>query len=303
MKRLIIITVLVWLTGFFTAFAQLDKGLLKEIATWEKGKPIPARLLKFPDDWKCVDHVRWVGSSVEEYIEEIKDSYLLAELIFDDHTQADCFRAAVKRFISLKGIDGLARLVADKQALDDSLTKEYSTLLTLNDETNIMPYIVSSIFERPVLATLMQLVHLPYITLKAASIDKKDMETKKAINILRKMGTELAAGRKWKDVYEKFSDANLDMIEYAKNPKSIRTLVHYNCDGVISPCGFDIMRFTIVRYFPRAHLKELFRAEKGYHIIETSDAVYLYYIEAYFDGSANQSLQAIGAEAAPQPEH
>jgi hypothetical protein len=50
-------------------------------------------------------------------------------------------------------------------------------------------------------------------------------------------------------------------------------------------------------------LKELFRAEKGYHIIETSDAVYLYYIEAYFDGSANQSLQAIGAEAEPQPEH
>jgi hypothetical protein len=115
-------------------------------------------------------------------------------------------------------------------------------------------------------------------------------------------GAELAAGRKWKDVYEKFSDANPDMRYRAKNPKSVRTLVGYRFDGVVSPCGFDIMSFTMVQFFPQAHLKELFRAKQGHHVIETSDAVYLYYIEAYFNGFTNKASEAIVTQDGAQPQ-
>jgi hypothetical protein len=99
-----------------------------------------------------------------------------------------------------------------------------------------------------------------------------DMESKKAVSVLRNMGAELVAGRTWKIVYAKFSSNHLC----------------YKFDGVVSPYGFDIKNYTMVITFPRSHLKELFHAKSGFHVIETSDAVYLYYIEAYFNGFANR---------------
>jgi hypothetical protein len=260
MNRLIVIA------AFFGAWTcqayASDKDLLAEISEWKQGSPAPSRLLKFPDGQLPIPMcgMRVWGDSVCDYIAKIKDSDLLAAIIFDGRAQTDSFRAAVSQFVRVKGVNALARLVVARQRSTPSA------------------------FGNSELAILRQLLTSPYMAVKVARISKDDMELHKAERVLENMKSELAGGKPWATVYAKFADQNPDMRDRAKDQSSHRTLICYLYDGVVSPTGFDLLTYSVREYLPLEHLPELFRAKQGDHIIKTRDGVYLYHIDSYADG-------------------
>src|SRR5258708_3576744 len=76
----------------------------------------------------------------------------------------------------------------------------------------------------------------------------------------------------------KCADLHLDLRDRAKDPWSTRTLVSYLYDGTVSPGGFDILDYYTPEDLPLEHLRELFRAKRGTHILRAAGGVYLYHI-------------------------
>jgi hypothetical protein len=247
------------------ALAELDKGLLQEIKAWKRGEQPPARLLKFPDgkiDVIPQCGLRVLGNSVSDYFDIITDAEFLAAVMFDSRVEPDSFDAATTRLISLKGVGYVSRLLADKRKVDPSA------------------------FVTSELAVLAQLLCSPYVVIKAARIAPEDMPPDKAETVLRQMSKNLEAGTQWADTYRKFSDLYPDMRDRARDPKSVRTLICYLYDGTISPNGFDILTYRAAEDLPVEHLRELFRAKHGTHVLRARGGVYLYYIQSYYNGAA-----------------
>ncbi len=243
----------------------IRESLVREITAWKKGSPPPPRLLKFPDgetDLIPVCGMRVWGSSVGDYISGIEDAELLAALIFHHRAQPDCFQAAVRQLVKLEGVGHLADLLAERRKTEPSA------------------------FTKSELAVLTQLLRSAYVAIKVAHIATEDMEPGKAESVLREMRAELEAGNPWPAAYRKFADLNPDVRDRAKNPKSIRTLICYLYDGVVSPSGFDILGYHMAERLPLEHLRELFRVKRGAHIFKADDGVYLYHIERHFDDAA-----------------
>jgi hypothetical protein len=245
------------------AFAH-EKDLLAEIKAWQRGSPPPLRLLKFPDGQLPVPMcgVGVWGDSVADYIAKIENPDLLAAIIFDTRAQPDSFRASVGQFVRIKGVAALARLVTDKRKSASSTFSNH-----------------------PELAILSQLLTSPYMAIKVAHISKDDMDLHKARSVLDQMKSELVAGKPWAATYGKFAGLNPNMRERAKNPSSVSTLICYRYDGIVSPTGFDISIYGIGAYLPPLeHLRQLFQAKRGTHIIGSKDGVFLYHIESYAEG-------------------
>lgn len=260
--RTLIIT-LSFLVGFH-AFAELDTNLVREIKVWHKGETPPARLLKFPDgkiDTIPECGLRVIGSAVEDYISQIQDPDLLAALIFDYQSQANTFHAAVSQLITLKGVGFVSHLLTDKRKADPSA------------------------FSRSEVAVLAQLLHSPYVAVQVARIAPEDMPPNKAEPVLRQMSKELDAGMAWSDVYRKYSDMHPDLRGSSSNPGRAQTLICYLYDSTVSPSGFDILTYRTVENLPLEHLRELFRAKRGTHILRATGGVYLYHITSYYNGT------------------
>jgi len=235
---------------------------MRDIQSWRKGDAPPSRLLKFPDG--KIDAIpgcglRTMGSEVGDYIGEIKDADLLAAVMFDTHAQAESLHAAVSRLITLKDVSHVSRLIAAKRKID--------------------PESVA----RSELAVLSQLLRSPYIALQVARIAPEDMEADRAESALQAMRADLQSGMSWSDAYRKHSDLHPDMRDRAKDPKSIRTLICYLYDSTISPIGFDIVTYRTAENLTLAHIRELFQAKRGTHILKAADGVYLYHIQSYHD--------------------
>lgn len=268
-KHYIIRTLIIILFCFvgFHAFAQLDTNLAREINTWRKGDAPPARLLKFPDgkiDMLFECGLKVSGSAVEDYIGEIQDSDLLAALIFDHRSQADTVHAAVSQLIKIKDVGFVSRLIADRRQAEPS------------------------IFSRPELAVLAQLLRSPYVTFQVAHIATEDMPPEKAELVLREMSKELDEGKSWTDAYRKFSDLHPVLRDRTTDPKSTRTLICYLYDSTVSPEGFDIVNYRMAENLPREHLREVFRAKRGTLVLRATDGVYLYHITNYYDDTSKK---------------
>ena len=266
MKKLIIASVLICLFGF-SAHAQPEASLLNEIKVWKKGDAPPARLLKFPDgkiDLVPECGLSVLGSSVGYYIGQINDPDLLTALVFNPRAESDCVQGAIRQIISLKGLDYLSRLLKDKR------------------QTN------PNSLARPELATLTQLISSPYVTIKVARIANEDMPTEKAESVLKEMSAELQMGKSWAAAYGKYADLNPDLRDREKDPKSTRTLISYLYDAVVSPTGFDILDYRLTDNLPPKHLPELFHVKQGTLVLKSTNGVYLYRIEKYFDGVNNR---------------
>jgi len=263
MKTLIIVVA----SCFFGshALAQLDTNLIRDIKSWRKGHAAPARLLKFPDgkiDTLPGCGLQVIGSEVSDYISQIQDAHFLEALMFDYRAQADTFHASVARLISLKGVGHVSRLFAEKRRTDPAA------------------------FARSEVAVLSQLLRAPYIDVQVARIAPEDMKANRAQSALQAMRIDLQAGMSWARAYRKHSDRHPDMRDRATNPKSVRTLVCYLYDSVVSPSGFDIKTYRTAESLPVEHLSELFRAKKGTHILKGADGVYLYHIQSYHNDAA-----------------
>jgi hypothetical protein len=259
MKTLII--TLGCLVGF-SAFAGLDKSLLREIGAWKSGQRPPARLLKFPDGKMDVIPMCGMGvwgDSVSHYFVGITNADLLAAVMFDNQTKDDSFHAAASRLTELKGVGCVSRLLADKRKAQPAA------------------------FRRSELAVLAQLLRSPYVAIQVARIAPEDMPPEKAEAVLRQMSLELAAGKAWAETYGKFSDLHPDMRDRAKDPKSVRTLICYLYDGTVSPSGFDILTYRTAENLPLEHLRELFRTQRGTYVFSAAGGVYLYHIRSYYD--------------------
>jgi hypothetical protein len=244
------------------AHAQLDTNLMRQMKTWRKGDAPPARLLKFPDG--KIDTIpgcglQVIGSEVSDYISEIQDADLLAALMFDYRAQADTFHAAASRLITLKGVGYVSRLLAERRKTEPGA------------------------FTRSELAVLSQLVRAPYIAVQVARIAPEDMPPDKAETALQAMRADLQGGASWADAYRKHSDLHPDMRDRAKDPRSVRTLICYLYDSTVSLSGFDIVTYRTAESLPTEHLKELFRAKRGTHILRAPDGVYLYHIQSHYD--------------------
>ena len=245
------------------SLADLDTKLVREIKSWQKGDAPPARLLKFPDgkiDMVGECGLRVWGSAVDDYVSGIQNADLLVALIFDLRAQSDTFHAAVSRLITLKGVGHAAHLLAERRKTEPSA------------------------FTRSELAVLSQLLQSPYIAVQVACIASEDMQSDNAENALQAMKTDLLAGVLWADAYRKHSDLHPDMRDRAKDPNSTRTLIGYLYGSTVSPTGFDIVTYRTAENVPLTHLRELFQAKRGSHILKAADGVYLYHIQSYYNG-------------------
>jgi len=234
------------------AFAQLDAILLRQAKNWKSGETPPPRLLKFPDG--KIDEfpdcgLRVIGSDVSDYISQLKNPELLAALLLDYRAQPETLRAASTRLIALKGTEHVATLLA-------SHSRESA---------------------RSELAVLAQLLRSPYAAIQVARITKEDVELSAAEQALQEMRSDLEAGTSWADAYRKAADKHPDLKDRAKDPRSVRTLVCYLYDSVVSPTGFDILRYSMATDLPPQHLAEVVRANRGTRVLKTSEAVYLYH--------------------------
>jgi hypothetical protein len=203
--------------------------------------------------------MRVIGSEVGDYIWTIEDAELLAALMFDSRSHADTFHAAVSRLIKLKGVSHVSRLIGEKRKTEPGAPV------------------------RSELAVLSQLLRAPYIAVQVARIGPGDMLPEKADTALQAMRTDLQAGASWADAYRKHSDLHPDKLDRAKDPGSVRTLIGYLYDGTVSSSGFDIETYRTAESLPAEHLRELFRARRGTHILRAADGVYLYHIQSYSD--------------------
>ena len=234
------------------AFAQLDATLLRNTENWKSGETPPPHLLHFPDgktdeSWVC--GMRVIGSDVSDYISQIRNPELLAALLLDYRAQPETLRAAATRLIELNGTEHVAAVLA-------SHARESA---------------------RSELAVLAQLLRSPYVAIQVARITKEDMEMSAAEQALQEMRSDLEAGTSWADAYRKAAAKYPDLKDRAKNPVSVRTFVCYLYDGVVSPTGFDILRYRVATDLPSQHLAELVRVGPGTRVLKTADAVYLYH--------------------------
>lgn len=133
---------------------------------------------------------------------------------------------------------------------------------------------------RSELAVLAQLLRSPYAAIQVARITNDDMELSAAERALQEMRVDLEAGTSWADAYRKAADKHPDLKDRAKDPRSVRTLVCYLYDSVVSPTGFDILRYTVAADLPQQHLAEVFRAGRGTHVLKTPEGVYLYHFKS-----------------------
>lgn len=243
-----------WLVAL-PAVAQLDATLLRQVENWKIGEPPPKCLLKFPDgkiDEFPICGMRTLGTEVADYISQIKNPDLLAALLLDNHAQPDTLRAAATQLIMLKGTEHVARLLA-------SHGRES---------------------QRSELAVLAELLRSPYSAIQVARITKDDMELAGAESALQEMRADLDAGTVWAEAYRKAADKHPDLKDRAKDPRSVRTVVCYLYDGIVSPTGFDILRYAVATGLPPQHLQEIFRAARGTYVLKTSEAVYLYHMKS-----------------------
>jgi hypothetical protein len=250
MRTFIILILAAWMG--LHAHAQLDTNLIRDIKTWRKGETPPARLLKFPDgeiETMPSCGLRSLGSEVGDYIWEIRDADLLAALMFDYRSDAETFRAARQRLITLRGVAHVSRI--------------------LNERRNSDPDALA----RSELAVLFQLLRSQYVAIQVARIAPEDMQQDKAQSALKAMRTDLQAGVLWADAYRNHSE------------RSARTLICYLYDSTVSPSGFDIVTYGKAETLPADHLRKLFRAKRGTHIFRAADGVYLYHIRSFYDGA------------------
>jgi hypothetical protein len=262
-SKSVLVTALACLSGLH-ALADLDTSLLREIKSWHKGDAPPARLIRFPDGGiellpEC--GLRALGSAVEDYVSEIRDVDLLATLIFDPRARPDTLHAAVSQLIILKGVAYVSHLLTEKRKTEPSA------------------------FSRSELAVLSELLRSSYLAVQVARIEPEDMPPETAENALLAMRKNLEAGTSWAEAYRKHSDLNPDIRDRAKNPKSVRTVICYLYEGTISPTGFDIVTYRKAENLPVAHLRELFRAKQGTHVLKAVDGVYLYHIQTFYHGA------------------
>jgi hypothetical protein len=255
MNTLIVAAVLALPTGA-DPFAGLDAGLVREIAGWKKGTPPPARLLRFPHgriDAPVCGMRAW-GDAVGDYISRITDVELLKALVFDPRADADCFRAAVRRLLSLTGVRDVRAMLAERRKTDPTD------------------------FSRAELATLTQLLASPYARVKVALLQRKDAEKEVAERVLRDMKAELATGGSWDRAYRKAADLLPDT-RRAQEEKGWRTHLCYLYDGLISPTGFDLLDRRISDQLNHDHIRQVFETKGGVHLWETKDCYWLYYVE------------------------
>jgi hypothetical protein len=254
---------LICLTGF-QASADLGTDMAHDIGAWKVGQRPPARLLKFPDGNLPVGQecgLEALSRSVGLYFMGITNAELLTAVMFDPQVEADSFRAAARQLTMLKGVRQVARVVADQRKASPDA------------------------YVRSELAVLTELLRSPYLAIQVARIAPEDMPPNEAETVLRHMRTELEAGKTWIDAYRRCADLHPDPRDRAQDPRSTRTLVSYLYDTTVSPGGFDILDYRTAESLPLEHLRELFRAKHGTHILRAAGGVYLYHIGNYYDGA------------------
>lgn len=241
-------------------FEGLDLRLAKEIRGWRKGDPPPPRLLRFPDGPPAdlpVCGMRALGEEVGDYISRVTDPDLLEALLFDVRADSVCVRSAARRLLELQGVKHLRVVLADRR------------------KTNPADFTGSE------LATLTQLLASPYVRVHVASLDKKDATKEAAEKALAGLKADLAAGVPWQRAYLAAADLLPDKERSAKEGGGWRTFLCYRYDGLISPTGFDILHRQISEQLPPDHIGKLFEAKNGVHRLETPEAYWLYYAEAF----------------------
>lgn len=266
--KIFMVAALTCLAGF-RASSQLDTNLMGEINSWQKGDAPPARLLKFPNGkieltFEC--GMRVLGSEVEDYVSRIQNADLLAALIFDPLAEADTFHAAVAQLINLRDVGYVSQVITKRRETDPAA------------------------FARPEVAVLFQLLRTPYLTVAVARIAPEDMPPGDATRALKTMKRDLCAGELWIDVYRKQSDLHPDLRARTENPKSVQTLVAYLYDGPVSETGFDLVTYATAEALPVAHLRELFHAKRGTHILQAANGVFLYHIRNYYDPKTQNQI-------------
>jgi hypothetical protein len=241
-------------------FDGLDAALVKEITGWKTGSPPPTRLLRFPhgriDPPVC--GMRAWGDAVSDYISRITDTDLLKALVFDPRADDACFRAAVRRLLEVSGVREVRATVAERRKADPAA------------------------FSRAGLATLTQLLASPYARVKVAHLDKKDAAKGLAEKALLGLKSELVTGQPWARAYQRAADQLLDT-RRAQAEGGWRTFLCYEYDGLIAPTGFDLLDHRISDRLRPDHIRKLFEAKGGVHLLETEDGYWLYYVEEFYE--------------------
>lgn len=239
-------------------FEGLDAGLVQEITGWKAGSPPPTRLLRFPHgrfDLPVCGMRAW-GDAVSDYISRITDTDLLKALVFDPCADDACFRAAVRRLLEVSGVGEMRATVAERRQADPIA------------------------FSRIELATLTQLLNSSYARIMVAHVGKKDVVKELAEKVLSGLKSELVAGHPWAQAYQRAADQLLDT-RRAQAEGGWRTYLCYEYDGLIAATGFDLLDYRISDRLRPDHIRILFEAKRGVHLLETEDGYWLYYVEEF----------------------
>jgi hypothetical protein len=202
--------------------------------------------------------LRHFGSVVGDYISGINDDDLLQALIFDSQADARCIRAAARRLLELRGIKRVREIMADRRKVKPGD------------------------FESTELATLAQLLTSPYVRVRLATLDKKNVSKEAAEKTLTGLKANLDARMSWEKAYEKAADALSDKAGSEREGGS-RTFLCYRYDGLISPTGFDLLDRSISIELPPEHVRKLFDAKIGVHRLDTDERYWLYFVEAVYE--------------------
>jgi hypothetical protein len=242
-------------------FAGLDRGLVGEITAWQKGNPPPPRLLHFPEGPPAVPPLCGLpvfGASVEDYVSRISNGELLRALLFDPRANTACVRACARRLLELRGVTEVRAMLAERR------------------RTN------PGDFAGTELATLNQLLTSPYVRIRVASIEKKDVPKEAADKALAALQADLAEGVPWQQAYRTAADLLFDKERSRKEGGGWRTFLCYRYEGLVSPTGFDLLNRRISDQLDAGHVRKLFEAKRNVHRLETADAWWLYYVEASY---------------------
>jgi hypothetical protein len=241
-------------------FPWLVPGLAREITSWKEGRRPPRRLLQFPDGPPAglpVCGMPVFEAEVGHYVSRIGNDELLKSLMFDPQANDACIRASARRLLELRGVTYMRTLLADKQKTDPTE------------------------FARAELATLTQLLVSPYVRVRAASIDKKDVPKDRAEKTLAALKADLAAKVPWNEAYGKAADSISDT-ERSRRDGGSRTFLCYRYDGLMSSVGFDLLNRQITQELDPNHIRKLFEVGWGIHRMDTRDRYWLYYVEAFY---------------------
>jgi len=108
--------------------------------------------------------------------------------------------------------------------------------------------------------------------------------------VIGAMRQDLLAGKRWKESYRRASDQMLNQYDIRLGSRHVGTHLNYAFAGSATPDYRDFIGRVDLRTYkyasvPDGHLEVLFAAEGGTHIIETGEAIWLYYAEDYFTGT------------------